>query len=241
MNIDYRDPKFLRWTGAVLVVVVILPVYFLTTTYPITYAARQGKVHELEARHEELGRDLEKARLLVRNLERVEHEYQILHDQWELASTLLPAENEMPNLLRKVTAAGKQSGIEFTLFKPEAKVAHEFYTDNPVSLKIEGGYHQTGVFLSRLANLDRIVNVEKLKLTGTPQEENGLLTLAAEFTLTAYTLNAGVNPADEGGEKKIGGDAPAAAKAAATAGEAPKQATAGEQPKQVAAAAAAAH
>jgi type IV pilus assembly protein PilO len=136
----------------------------------------------------------------------------------------LPQENEMPNLLRKVTAAGKQSGIEFTLFKPEAKTPHEFYTDNPVSLKIEGGYHQTGVFLSRLANLDRIVNVENLKLTGLPQEKSGMLTVAAEFTLTAYTLNAGVAPTDVGDGQKLG-----EAKAAA----------AGEQPKQVAAVAAA--
>ncbi len=224
MNIDYRDPKFLRWAGAVLVVLVIVPLYFTSTMYPITYAARQGKVRELEARHEELGRDLEKARLLVRNLERVEHEYQILHDQWQLASLLLPEENEMPNLLRKVTAAGKQSGIEFTLFKPEARVPHEFYTDNPVSLKIEGGYHQTGVFLSRLANLDRIVNVGDLKLTGLPQEEDGLLTVAAEFTLTAYTLNPGAAPADMDETRKLG-----TAKAAA----------AGEEPKQVAAVAAA--
>jgi type IV pilus assembly protein PilO len=224
VNIDFRDPKFLRWVGAVVVVVVIVPLYFTSTLYPITYAARQVQVRELEARHEELGRDLEKARLLVRNLERVEHEYQILHDQWQLASLLLPQENEMPNLLRKVTAAGKQSGVEFTLFKPEARVPHEFYTDNPVSVKIEGGYHQTGVFLSRLANLDRIVNVGRLKLTGLPQEENGLLTMATEFTLTAYTLNAGAAPTDMDATQKL-----AAATAAAD----------GTQPQQVAAVAAA--
>jgi type IV pilus assembly protein PilO len=218
VNIDFRDPKFLRWAGAILLVVVIVPLYFTSTLYPVTYAARQVKVHELETRHEELGRDLEKARLLVRNLERVEHEYQILHDQWELASMLLPEENEMPNLLRKVTAAGKQSGVEFTLFKPEARVPHEFYADNPVSLKIEGGYHQTGVFLSRLANLDRIVNVDNLKLTGLPQEDNGLLTVATEFTLTAYTLNAGQAPADLGDGKELG-----TAQAATTTPAEPKQ------------------
>jgi type IV pilus assembly protein PilO len=197
VNVDLKDPTLLRWAGAVLVVLVIVPMYFLSTMYPVTYASRQGKVRELQTRHEELERDLEKARLLVRNLERVEREYQILHDQWEVASSLLPEQNEMPALLRKVTAAGKQSGVEFTMFRPEATRPAGFYTDNPVAIKIEGGFHETGVFLSRLANLDRIVNVGSLKLEGVPDQSQNPLTVTTELTLTAYTLDGGGAAAGE--------------------------------------------
>ncbi len=102
----------------------------------------------------------------MRNLERVEQEYAILREQWEVAQTLLPEQNEMPNLLRKVTAAGQQSGIEFELFRPSTPVNQGFYQDNPIEVSIKGGYHQTAVFLSRLANLNRIVNVSDLKVEG---------------------------------------------------------------------------
>ena len=104
MDIDVKDPKFLRWAAAVLVVVVVVPMYFLTDSYPFTYKARNVQITELDARHQQLSRDLERARLLVRNLEKVEQEYAILHDQWMVAQTLLPEQNQMPDLLRKNVA-----------------------------------------------------------------------------------------------------------------------------------------
>ena len=216
MDIDYKDPRFLRWAGAILVVLVIVPLYFTSTMYPVTYAARQETVKDLQAKHEALSRDLEKARLLVRNLERVEHEYQILHEQWQVASTLLPEQNEMANLLRKVTAAGTQSGVDFKLFRPDPPRPRDFYNENPVAVKVQGGYHQTGVFLSRLANLNRIVNVGNVRLTNVQNQQDTPFTVETEMTLTAYTLGTGPAPAGatEGQDRQLASaqnGAPAAA------------------------------
>lgn len=194
MDIDIRDPKFLRWAGAILLMVVALPMYFMSATYPFTWASRNEDIAKLETRHQELSRDLEKARLLVRNLERVEQEYEILREQWEVAQTLLPEQNEMPNLLRKVSAAGQQSGIEFEVFRPTAPLNQGFYTDNPVEVTIRGGYHQTGVFLSRLANLNRIVNVSKLRMEGLDKQDDSPATMETDLVLTAYTLGGGARP-----------------------------------------------
>jgi type IV pilus assembly protein PilO len=192
MDFDVKDPKFLRWAGAILVVLVVVPMYFLTDSYPFTYQAREEQISELDARHQKLARDLERARLLVRNLEKVEQEYAILHDQWLVAQTLLPEQNQMPDLLRKVTAAGQQSGIEFQLFKPEAPINQGFYSDNPIEVVIQGGYHQTGVFLSRLANLNRIVNVSDLNMEGVDKQDETPFTVETGMTLTAYTQGPSV-------------------------------------------------
>ena len=172
MDIDVKDPKFLRWAGSVLVVLVVMPMYFMSASYPITYKSGQATVKQLETKHQKLSQDLEKARLLVRNLDRVEQEYNTLHEQWQVAQTLLPDENQMPDLLRKVTAAGQQSGVAFTLFKPQIPTPNGFYADNPIEVSIEGGYHQTGIFLSRLANLNRIINVSRLQMKGEDQQKD---------------------------------------------------------------------
>ncbi|MFO7652498.1 MAG: type 4a pilus biogenesis protein PilO [Candidatus Krumholzibacteriia bacterium] len=214
MNIDVKDPRFLRWAIAILVVVTVVPLDFASTVAPFTHAARQTNVEQLEARHQVLSRDLEKARLLVRNLERVEQEYAILHEQWKVAQTLLPEQNEMPNLLRKVTAAGQQSGVEFDLFRPQDPLPRGFYTDNPVEVRVLGGYHQTGVFLSRLANLNRIVNVSSLQMRGREGKDEEVGGVETTFRLTAYTLGGGVpgEPAQtrelaRSGATDAGGDA----------------------------------
>jgi type IV pilus assembly protein PilO len=204
MAIDLKDPRILGWLVSALLLVVLVPVYFFTSLAPFTYASRKVEIAQLESRYQVLSRDLEKARLLVRNLSQVEQEYRILHQQWEVAQTLLPEVNEMPNLLRKVTAAGEQSGIKFALFRPGGQIGRGFYADNPVEVRIEGGYHQTGVFFSRLANLNRIVNISNLKMKGiSDKEEEQPFTVETQLTLTAYTLGAGPPAGDEGATTRL--------------------------------------
>lgn len=222
MKIDVKNPVFIRWALTVLVVVTVVPMYFLSTSYPFTYASRKSTIAQLDDRHQKLSQELERARLLVRNLERVEQEYAILHEQWKVAATLLPDENEMPDLLRKVTAAGQQSGVEFEIFRPKPMVNQGFYSDNPVEVRINGGYHQTGVFLSRLANLNRIVNVGGLKMQGSDNQKDQPFTVRTDMLLTAYTQGpANTGPAeavDAGGTRALQAKAGAAnAKAAKTA------------------------
>jgi len=195
MKIDVKKPIFIRWALTVLVVATVVPMYFLSTSYPFTYASRTQTISQLDERHQKLSQELERARLLVRNLERVEQEYAILHDQWKVAATLLPDQNEMPDLLRKVTAAGQQSGVEFEIFRPQTVVNQGFYSDNPVEVRINGGYHQTGVFLSRLANLNRIVNVSKLKMQGVDTQKDVAYSVRTDLMLTAYTQGPGNTPA----------------------------------------------
>ena len=105
----------------------------------------------------------------------------------------------MPDLLRKVTTAGNKAGIEFMLFQPKPPIVKELYKEHPVSVRVRGGYHELGMFLSRLANLSRIVNVSDLKVNAAASNKdtkkskvNNLNeTVVADFTLSAYTLIQG--------------------------------------------------
>ncbi len=88
--------------------------------------------------------------------------------------------------------------MDFLLFEPKAPITREFITENPVNVKIRGEYHQLGIFLSKVANLDRIVNVSNLTIKalerkGNTKEDRSLrnYTIEAEMTLTAYTLVEG--------------------------------------------------
>lgn len=104
----------------------------------------------------------------------------------------------MPDLLRNVTTAGNKAGVDFMLFQPGSVTSHEFYKSHPVKVRVRGGYHQLGIFLSRLANMSRIVNIASLnvKSAAAPQRRSrgnsgGNESVIADFTLTAYTLSEG--------------------------------------------------
>ena len=103
-----------------------------------------------------------------------------------------------------MTQIGGQAGIDFLLFEPQEPIQKEFITENPVKVKVRGEYHQLGIFLSKVANLERIVNVSNLmvkpgdnKQTGDRDRAVRSYTVEAELTLTAYTLVEGGETSNE--------------------------------------------
>jgi type IV pilus assembly protein PilO len=197
---NLRDPKTQKLIVVLLALVSLSYVYFGTMLLPFCYRVQKAKIAALEADYTKLSAEVEKARQIVGNLAKLEAEYERLHLQWESAQELLPPEQEMPDLLRKVTTAGNKAGIEFMLFQPKPPVAKELFKEHPVSVRVRGGYHELGMFLSRLANLSRIVNVTDLKIsTAAASPKDGKKsrvanlneTIIADFTLSAYTLVEG--------------------------------------------------
>jgi type IV pilus assembly protein PilO len=177
----------------------VLYFYFFTRFLPVCYPAREAKVTELREKVGKLTTEVEQAKRTTANLPRLEKEMTELHARWELATNLLPPEKEIAVLLRKVTVAGQQAGVDFLNFEPSATVAQNFYTEHPVSVKVTGGYHEFGNFIARLANMSRIVNVSDLILAGISadrdkgdkdKEKELNQTVEATMTVTAYSIGA---------------------------------------------------
>ncbi len=195
---NLRDPKIQKILVGFVVLVAASYVYFGTTMLPFCYAVQKEKISLLENEYSNLSAELEKARKTVGNLAHLEAEYHRLHEQWISSQELLPAESEMPDLLRKVTTAGIQAGIEFLVFEPGNPMTVDIYVEHPVKVRISGGYHQLGIFLSRLANMSRIVNISDISITSTNYAAGRRMkklksagSISADFTLTAYTLLGG--------------------------------------------------
>jgi type IV pilus assembly protein PilO len=73
-------------------------------------------------------------------------------------------------------------------FRPSGPKNEQYYTEMPLQITVNGGYHQVGSFLAELANLRRIITVSNVKLK-TNGGTDPLSTTAVEFTASAYSLN----------------------------------------------------
>ncbi len=210
---DLKDPRTQKILLVSIGVVGILYLYFFSTFLPFGHRAVAAERGELEQQYRQLSSDLSKARQTLNNRAEIERQYEVLNRRWDVAANLLPEEKEVAELLRKVTLVGQQSGVEFLLFKPLAQVPGEVYNENPVDVKVTGGYHQVGAFLAEIANLDRIVNVSNLRLTATQDREDhpASQTVEAQFTATAYTLSMSRPPAS--GEEEASGKEEASGRA----------------------------
>jgi type IV pilus assembly protein PilO len=79
----------------------------------------------------------------------------------------LPNRSQMDALLVDINQAGLGRGLQFDLFKPApAETKREFYAELPVTLKLNGGYHDMGQFASDIGQLSRIVTLNDIALTG---------------------------------------------------------------------------
>jgi len=199
--VSLRDPKTQKLLLTVGLCGLALWSYFLTDLLPFGYQRRARHERELRRQHETVAGELEKARRTVGNLPLLEREHAELQAKWKQAEALLPSNREVAQLLTQITQAGEQAGVTFELFKPGDPKPQEFFNENPVDIKVRGGFHQVGIFLARLANLARIVNVGQLQLEaleqGKPRDRAsgpGNLgprtdqTLRASFVATAYSL-----------------------------------------------------
>lgn len=170
---NLRDPKTQRYLFLGACIFCVSYMYFFSHYLPFSFQPRRAKIKALSTEYERISAELEKARQTVGNLPKLEAEYNRLHDKWMTTQELLPEENRLPDLLTQVTKAGMQTGLEFQLFKPEQNRPHDFYMEHPVQVEVTGTYHQVGLFLSRVANLDRILNVSNVHLISLDTDSGG--------------------------------------------------------------------
>jgi len=154
MDSIYKLPK----SKKVALLVVILGVVTGLCGYRVfipQYDQLKAKKGELNG----LVRELEENKAIVKEFEKFKEELAKLNVEFANALTQLPNEKEIPDILRNISALGKESSLEFTLFKPKPEEPQQFYANVPIELIVLGNYHSTGVFFDRVSKLPRIINV----------------------------------------------------------------------------------
>ncbi len=114
---------------------------------------------------ETVQQSVQKHQAIAVRLDELKARLAALDETLKVAITLLPETREIPDLLTQITQLGLNAGLEFRLFKPEPEKPADFYAEVPVSLAIQGSFHDLGRFFSHLSQLTRIVNVTDIKIS----------------------------------------------------------------------------
>jgi type IV pilus assembly protein PilO len=186
-NVDFKSPAIQKLSLAILLAGSVLGIFYFTHLMPFGFPNSRDHVASLRSDYEKKSAELARARASVADLPRFEAEYAQLHERWELAAELLPTDRQLSTLLRKITLAGQQTGVQFVMFKPGGLRPSEYHTEMPVQISVVGPYHNVGSFLAELANLRRIVTVANLHLASNTKSDDG--TTTADFIASAYSLN----------------------------------------------------
>ena len=137
---------------------------------------------QAEAKEAELKMQFQAKYRLAANLSAYKQQLAQIEEDFSSMLKLLPTRNETPGLLDDITYVGTSEGLTFRLINWEKEIPKEFYTELPIRIEVSGGYHNFGEFVSKVADLPRIVTMHDFEVH---TDQGGL-----RFSLLAKTYRA---------------------------------------------------
>ena len=148
----------------VLILVAILCVISGLYLY-VFFTPRQDELKVAMGELSKLTKELNESRAITRDLQKFKEQVEKLNEELKNALTQLPNEKEIPEILKNISSLGKESNLEFTLFRPKPEVPQQFYAQVPIELVALGTYHNIGIFFDKVGKLPRIINVVDFNMT----------------------------------------------------------------------------
>ena len=145
-------PKKVLILAAILCVIVGLYLYLFFLPW-------QDSMNLAKEELSKLTKELNESRAITRDLQKFKEQVDRLNGELKNALTQLPNEKEIPEILKSISSLGKESSLEFTLFRPKPEVPQQFYAQVPIELTVLGSYHNIGIFFDKVSKLPRIINV----------------------------------------------------------------------------------
>lgn len=183
-NLDRSDPsrwpplpRYLLTLASVLLVFVALWYGWLSSRAEELDAERRQEV-ELRATYSSKLAQAVNLEVLKLQLEQV----QVYVNQLEKQ---LPSKAEMDALLSDINQAGLGRSLQFELFRPGSVNVQEYYAEQPIALRVSGGYHDIALFAADIAALSRIVTLNDLTVAPVASKPK-LLTLEATAKTFRY-------------------------------------------------------
>ncbi len=175
--------------GARLLTVVVLSAIVGAAYYYIFYNPVNQSNQQLKAKIADKKAENERLREFEPKLKQLEHDMAILEQQIEREKKVVPEEKDADQFIRLLHDTAATSGIEIRRYTAMPTVNHEFYSDVPFGIDIDGPYYSVLNFFQRVSELERIVNIDNLqvasvKATG-PAKVKGQYTWAPGETIVA--------------------------------------------------------
>jgi len=130
------------------------------------YKDKTPILEEVQSKEETLMRQFRVKHKKAVNLEAYKKQLADMEITFEGMLNQLPGKTEIDDLLEDISNAGIGSGLEQKVFKPNPEIRKDFYAELPITISLEGDFHQMGDFASRVAALPRIVTLHDFNITG---------------------------------------------------------------------------
>ena len=153
-------------------------------------AARQMQLVALKA-------DIAKGLATAKKLPEFRSQVSELENRLSSLKAVLPEEKDAADLLNRMQTVAAQSNLTIKSFKPGVTVTKQLHAEWPITLELDGTYHNLAIFFDRVGKFTRIVNISALDVKGKDKPERNS-TITATCVATTFVLLEKPAPAKPG-------------------------------------------
>lgn len=155
-----------------------------------------------DAELDELAKKIQAGRSAEKKLPQFREEVKRLELELDKLRRILPSSRNTEEIIKKIKALVDQGDfvlrrISFPPLVPSAE--SEVYSEWPISVAVEGGYHSLAVLFNRLSNFSRIMNVEQFTISALGQQTDR--TISSEFVAKTFVY---IEPQDDAAQPAEG-------------------------------------
>lgn len=141
-------------------------------------------------------------KIKAKSLAKFEKRMKEAQEKFNIAMKALPDKKELPSLLTEISKAGSNAGLEFFLFQPATAVNKEFYKEIPISMTVDGRYHQVADFFFQVAGLNRIVNIQDVSIAAATKNQGQMGAIRMKCSAVTYMFSEQSDEDDKGKKNK---------------------------------------
>jgi type IV pilus assembly protein PilO len=157
----------------------------------VVYLPKQEQLVELKKQIAGLETNIRTNQALADKLPQLKEDNAKAEAQLALLQQELPLGPEAVALLKQIAELGAKSGLDFKLWRPGSSHpgGNGLYVEYPVNVEVAGGYHALAGFFDQIGHLQRIVNVNDLKM-GQAKVTQSDVVIQTSFVATAFAAGA---------------------------------------------------
>jgi type IV pilus assembly protein PilO len=140
-----------------------------------------------EASLQAMRTEIQKGTATERKLPEFRAQVDELEQRLSTLTEVLPQEKDAGDLLRQMQATAVESSLVIRSFKPAPVVTKQLHVEWPITLELDGTYHNLAQFFDRIGRFSRIVNVSGLSVKG-KEKGDTRSTISASCTATTFVL-----------------------------------------------------
>ena len=141
--------------------------------------------------------DISKGLTTAKKLPEFRSQVADLENRLSNLKAVLPEEKDAADLLNRMQTVAAQSNLTIKSFKPGTTVTKQLHAEWPITLELQGTYHNLAMFFDRVGKFTRIVNISGLDVKGKDKPESNS-TISATCVATTFVLLDKPNAAKPG-------------------------------------------